>query len=667
MAAIAVFGGTAEGRQLAEGLKNSPLQVHISVATAYGASLLPQAENIHIHTGRMEAAEMASFFAAHEIDCCLDATHSYAAIVTQNIYQACTAQKVEYLRIGRSVGEEVTGDSVCYVESVAQAAAFLNSTEGNILITTGSKELAAYTTIEGYRSRCFARVLPLAQVVEDCAGLGFEGRNLIGMQGPFSEEMNRCMIRQVGAKWLVTKQSGTTGGYPEKCEAALKEGIGLVIVGRPTEPVSDTLTVTEALDFLQQKYGFLPSKQQVWLMAAGMGSEDGLTVEARRCLQQCDVIIAPGRVLQSCRKLAADKPFLDSYKGEEIAAFLHSHPEYRRAVVAFSGDIGFYSGAGKVRSCLQDFEVHAVPGIASPVYFMDKLGISWEDAVLASCHGRECKVLPLVRSHRKVVLLLGRETDPSVIAKSLSLAGLGRVKMTVGQRLSYPDEEFVSGYPEEMKECSFASLSVLLLENPQPRDRQAVPGIEDDCFVRGKVPMTKEEIRVLSLSKLQLRQDSVVYDIGAGTGSVSVEAALLCREGRVYAIEKKPEAAELLAVNKAKFGADAMELVNGEAPACLEELEPPTHVFIGGSSGQLSEIIRAVRRKNKQARFVVNAVTLETMGAVTQLAKEFPEYEDMEIIQVNVSRTRALGRYHLMQAENPVLIASFGGEKQWQR
>lgn len=185
-------------------------------------------------------------------------------------------------------------------------------------------------------------------------------------------------------------------------------------------------------------------------------------------------------------------------------------------------------------------------------------------------------------------------------------------------------------------------------------------GIPDSEFIRGEVPMTKQEVRILSVAKLQLDKASVVYDIGAGTGSVSIEAAMQCPDGRVYAIEKAPEGISLIDANRKKFNIGNIELVEGIAPQCMERLPAPTHVFIGGSGGRLVDIIKAVRKKNPKVRFVLNAVTLETMGELMKLQGLFPEYADMEVIQVSVSRAKVLGNHHLMRAENPVCIAAFG-------
>ncbi len=185
-------------------------------------------------------------------------------------------------------------------------------------------------------------------------------------------------------------------------------------------------------------------------------------------------------------------------------------------------------------------------------------------------------------------------------------------------------------------------------------------GIPDSEFIRGEVPMTKQEVRILSVAKLQLDKASVVYDIGAGTGSVSIEAATQCPDGRVYAIEKASEGISLIDANRKKFNIGNIELVEGTAPQCMERLPAPTHVFIGGSGGRLVDIIKAVRKKNPKVRFVLNAVTLETMGELMKLQSLFPEYADMEVIQVSVSRAKVLGNHHLMRAENPVCIAAFG-------
>lgn len=707
MPKIIIFGGTCEGRRLAEAFQGTKLELHICVATQYGASLLPVCENIHVHAGRMDAEEMSDFLKKLDADCCLDATHPYAVAVTENIFHACQEEKLPYIRVLRreeSISEELRAEAcrdagteagagenqveVVYRESVAEAVEFLASTSGNILITTGSRDLQEYTGLADYQNRCFARVLPTLSVMEKCKALGFEGRNLIGMQGPFSEELNFAMLKQVNASWMVTKSSGKEGGYPEKCEAAIRAGVNIVVIGRPAQKAENAMELEEAVAFLREKYGIGEAaakkegqdaakkdvqtsqqpegtenihQRQVYLIGMGPGKAELLTKEAQDCLAKCDVWIGAKRMLEICREFE-EKPLFMSYRKEEICAFLREHPEYEKAAVVYSGDIGFYSGAKGMQELLAEFEVHPVCGISSPLYFLNRLGLPWEDVRLVSCHGQSGNLFSEILHNRRVCALLGEKNAISDISRSLLEFGLSEVKITVGERLSYPEENIVCGMPSELAGREFDTLSVALFENPAPKPEPISPGIKDSAFIREKVPMTKEEVRILSLAKLRLMRESVVYDVGAGTGSVSVEAANLCTRGRVYAVEKKPEAVELLWKNRGKFAAWNMEIVEGCAPECLEALEAPTHVFVGGSSGRLSDIVEAVRRKNREARFVINAVTLETLSQIEKLKIAYPEYADMEIVQVNVARSRALGGYHLMSAENPVFIISFGGE-----
>ena len=685
MAAIIIFGGTTEGRELAEALGGTQLQVHLCVATVYGASLLPKFDNINIHTGRLEAENMERLLQSEEPELVVDATHPYAVAVTENIHKICQKLSCPLLRILRedtqaafqkkAVSHNKIPEDVIFVDSVEEAAAFLAATQGKILITTGSKELEKYTIIEDYQNRCIARVLPILSVMEKCAGLGFAGKNLIAMQGPFSEEMNYQMLKQADCRYLVTKDSGKEGGYEEKCEAALRAGVKLVVVKRPRETAVDSrvsdafqaMSLSEAIDYLSARYGLM-TKRTVYLIGAGPGAGSLFTGEAVRCLQEADCVIGAQRILQSCEQIV-QKPQFCAYKAEDVAAFLKAHSEYRKAALVYSGDIGFYSAAMGMAEALQGFRVMPVSGISTAQYFLDRIGVGWQDTELVSRHGKQTCLIPLLLRKGKVFALLGREGEAAEICRSLLELGLYRVRVAVGERLSYPEERIVQGTPQELSEMDFGNLSVIYLElegwkagaYPVP------PGLADADFIRNhgedkKVPMTKQGVRILSLARLELTENAIVYDIGAGTGSVSVEAARLCPGGCVYAVEQRREAVELLKSNRVRFHVENMVIIEGNAPEALEPLPVPTHVFIGGSSGCLMEIIRAVKKKNPAARFAVNAVTLETMAQIGQIPERFPEYQDMEILQANLTRSRHVGQYHMMNAENPVMIACFGGE-----
>ncbi|WP_394522424.1 precorrin-6Y C5,15-methyltransferase (decarboxylating) subunit CbiT [Lacrimispora sp. JR3] len=184
--------------------------------------------------------------------------------------------------------------------------------------------------------------------------------------------------------------------------------------------------------------------------------------------------------------------------------------------------------------------------------------------------------------------------------------------------------------------------------------------MRDELFIRGTVPMTKSEVRAVSISKLELGPDSVLYDVGAGTGSVSVEASFLVPSGQVYAIEKKPEAVALIQANKEKFSANRLWVVEGTAPEVLVGLEAPTHVFLGGTSGAMEEVLNLVMEKNPKVRVVINVLALESIADVIRWLKKHSI--SAEIVQVQISKGKAAGNYHLMMGQNPVYVISFGGE-----
>lgn len=184
--------------------------------------------------------------------------------------------------------------------------------------------------------------------------------------------------------------------------------------------------------------------------------------------------------------------------------------------------------------------------------------------------------------------------------------------------------------------------------------------MRDEWFIRGKVPMTKSEVRAVSISKLELTEEAVLYDIGAGTGSVGIEAALSVPRGQVYAIEQKKEAAELILQNKEKFQVNNLVLVEGSAPEALEDLPAPSHAFVGGSSGHMEEIVELLLQKNPKIRMVFNAIALETVGEILNVLKK--RGLEHEVVSVQVSRAIQAGQYHMMQGQNPIYVISAGGE-----
>lgn len=408
-------------------------------------------------------------------------------------------------------------------------------------------------------------------------------------------------------------------------------------------------------------------KRNLYLLGIGTGSEKMLTVRGREVLDECECVIGADRMLDSVLSAGQkeEKTVLREYRPEKILEWWNEHPEIGSAAVVLSGDTGFYSGAKKIRDVMEkgaaDTKTEMIPGISSVVYFAAKLGVSWEDAALISLHGKEGNFVRKIRQNRKTFLLLGGEGTAERFLNGLKEFGMDQVILYAGKRLSYPEEEILTGSPREMTPEQLSGLCVVFAENPDP-ETKVCPHRKDEEFIRGKVPMTKEEVRAVSIAKLELTEDAVVYDVGAGTGSVSVEAALSGENIRVYAVERNPEAMELLRENRRKFCAEGMRPIFGEAPKALEELERPTHIFIGGSSGNLKEILKTVCGKNPNVRIVINAISLETIREVMEAAEE-GLLKEPEITQMSVSKSKTMGRYHMMMGQNPVYIISSGGER----
>ena len=506
------------------------------------------------------------------------------------------------------------------------------------------------------------------------------------MQGPFSEELNTAMLRQIDAAWMVTKETGKSGGFGEKLSAARKAGVKVIVIGRPVK--EEGYGLREIRNILEERYSLKlgkqeerigaeknrcdgagqdkaaalrePGKTQITLAGIGMGAYQNMTVEVAEAVREADAVLGASRMVEFARTLG--KPVYCAYKDDELKAYIDAHPEYRKVVILLSGDIGFYSGAKKLRQRLTDaaYPVRMLSGISSVVYFCGKLGTSWEDVKLLSLHGKEENIIGAVAGHQKVFALIGGKDSVNRLCRQFMEYGLSDIRLHVGERLSYPEERITSGKPAELEGESFDGLCVILAENPDAGKLPVTHGLPDELFLRDKVPMTKSEVRSISLSRLQLRPDSVIYDVGAGTGSVSVEMALQAAEGMVYAIEKNETAAELIEKNKRVFRTANIQVIRGLAPEAMEELPVPTHAFIGGSSGNLREIMDCLLRKNPECRIVINTIALESIAETLDCVKALPVTE-VEIAGVSVARSKTLGRYHMMMGQNPVYIISCKG------
>lgn len=651
---ILIFGGTNEGRKLAEFLNTSKKDVFVCVATSYGETLLPAKEHVFPLSGRLTQEEMEDLIEEKAIDLVIDATHPYAQIVSENIKKACENTAVERIRLLREVSE--AHQEAIYVESVKEAVAYLSKTKGNIFVTTGSKELSLFTELEEYKERVYPRVLSTPEVALACKDLGFEGRHLICMQGPFSEDLNYSMLKEVQASYLVTKESGRAGGFEEKMVAAQRAGVIPIVIGRPKE--EQGYNINQIKEYVRKRYD-LPQVEtpKISILGIGMGAKEQLTLEGEQLLKEAEVLIGAKRMVLAMR---TNQPYFISYKPEEILSYIQEHTEYEKIVILQSGDVGFYSGTKRLLEMLKDYFVQVYPGISSMVFLAAQLGISWEDAISVSLHGRETHPLSYILRYQKVFLLLGGKYTVNQLCEELLSWDLGEVELAVGEDLSYENQKITVGTPLELKEGRYSPLSVVFVFHKGAKVKRGYTSLLDEAFIRGKVPMTKSEVRSLSIAKLKLPEEGVFYDIGAGTGSVSIEMALTGWKGQVYAVERNEEGISLMKENKKKFQAVNLEVVHGLAPDAMEPLPAPSHVFIGGTAGNLSKILDLVFLKNPRARVVITAITLETIAETLVAIKKF-SICDLDIASVQVAKSKAVGTYHMMMGANPVYLISFEG------
>lgn len=395
---------------------------------------------------------------------------------------------------------------------------------------------------------------------------------------------------------------------------------------------------------------------KVYIVGIGPGHPDFLTAQGKRAIASSQVIIGDKRMVAPFED--GGKRIIATYKPSEIRSAIAAMGEDDGPVaVVVSGDVGFFSLAQSLTS-ISGCNVECCPGISSLVYFAAILRTPWHDAYCLSRHGRHESVAAAVHSHAKVFCLTGGTDTVSCICRELCQAGMSHVRVDAGLNLSYAEETIISGTAAQLAEQDIGGLAVMMIYNDYPAPvATPVHGLPDEAFIRGNVPMTKQAVRAVAISRLCLGRSDTIYDIGAGTGSCTVELARQAPFGHVYAFEMQEEALQVLQKNCRLFGLQNVTIVCGDAAQTIEQAPKPDCAFIGGTKGCMASILDSIYQKNARCRVVITAITIETLADITAYYKDKRQY-DLQIAQICASESKPVGSYHLMMGQNPVYIAS---------
>lgn len=396
-------------------------------------------------------------------------------------------------------------------------------------------------------------------------------------------------------------------------------------------------------------------RHKLYIIGTGPGCREFSTQKADAAMRSVDRVLGTSRVAELYERC-------ESLPLSELLEKL-DRPFDGSTAVLVSGDTGFFSVASRIDWDFSErYDIERIPGIGSVSYFSAKIGTAYEDARLISLHGRRDRIVPYVAYNRKTFALTGGSVKAHDLCRDLFEAGMEMIGIVVGENLSYPEERILRGTPESLKDEVFDGLAVVYFENQNAVDPH-VP-LRDGDFIRSEtihVPMTKEEVRWLAIAKLRISPKDVLYDIGSGTGSVAIEMARKACEGAVYVVESREEAVELIRRNRIRHGAYNISVKLRKAPDCLAELPAPDKAFIGGSSGEVDAIVKTLSEINPAIRIVATAISPQSLHEILEAFEEHGLH-DIETICVNVAKSKRVGRYDIMSAQNPVYIVSGGAQ-----
>ncbi|MDO8445309.1 MAG: precorrin-6y C5,15-methyltransferase (decarboxylating) subunit CbiE [Deltaproteobacteria bacterium] len=415
-------------------------------------------------------------------------------------------------------------------------------------------------------------------------------------------------------------------------------------------------------------------QSKVFIVGMGVEGKESLSKKSLELVQSASLLIGGERHLDEFPEFKGERFVLKANLKEMLGCITPPNPLFTKegvtgggVVVLASGDPGLFGIADYLIRNLGRDEVEIIPNVSAMQWAFAKAKVSWNDARIVSSHGRGMdKVLEAAREAEKIGIFTSNGDEPSEIAKLLIDNGLKDFTAYICEDLGMETEKVSEMPVSEIVGKSFAALNVMVLlrqwsvvsDQGSVKDAEKFKtlfGLPDSDFTHSKGLITKQEIRAVTLAKLGLRDDSVVWDIGAGSGSVGIEAARLARNGKVFAIEKEPERVANIRENLKKFEVNNLYVFEGKAPQGLESFADPDAVFIGGSGGNISDILDVVKRRLRPSgRIVINAITLETLHEATTGLKE--RGFDVDVVSLNIARSKDLVGMKMFEAENPVFI-----------
>lgn len=389
------------------------------------------------------------------------------------------------------------------------------------------------------------------------------------------------------------------------------------------------------------------------MIGIGDNGAEGLLPPYINWIHECNVLVGGERHLQFFPEFTGEKKVI---KGGLSALTADLQQETRNTVILVSGDPLFY-GLGGVLAKKLPLEIY--PYTSSVQLAFSKMQESWQDAYIVSLHGRSIKgFAQRIDGRKKIAILTDEKNSPQAIATYLKKFGMTEYDAFVAENLQGEDERCRFFTLDEMEQSSFYPLNVVILKQRVAVERASL-GIPDDRFVQRKPDkglITKKEIRTLCIQELELKENSIVWDIGTCTGSVAIEAAKIAREGAVYAIEKNEGDLENCLENQLKHRTD-FTAVLGKAPERLDEFPDPNAIFIGGNGGNMELLLQScLSRLQPNGRLVMNIATIENLAEAMKHLKNMGC--EVSVLQAQISKSKPILHLTRFEPLNPIFIVT---------